>query len=220
MEKHILVINPNSTQSMTDEIAVIAQNAASAGTRITAVNPDDGPASIQGHEDGDACLPHLFNLFEQMVTPASGYSAVVIACFDDTGLSELKARSNIPVIGIGEAAFHAASMLGPKFSTVTTLAVSVPVIEENIRRYGFKNQSIKVWASGIPVLNVGDQTASIIQAEAQRAAKEDGCDVIVLGCAGMAGLATKISRETGLPVIDGVSTAVAFCEALAKARAA
>ncbi|MEM9575149.1 MAG: aspartate/glutamate racemase family protein [Pseudomonadota bacterium] len=75
-------------------------------------------------------------------------------------------------------------------------------------------------ASGIPVLDIGDQTASILEAEAHRAAKEDQCDVIVLGCAGMAGLAEKLSQSVKLPVIDGVTTAVAFCEALAKVRAA
>ena len=220
IEMHILLINPNSTQSMTDEIAQSAKSSASVGTRITAVNPDDGPKSIQGREDGEACLPHLYRLFDEMVTPSSQYNAVIIACFDDTGLYALKARSKIPVIGIGEAAFHAASILGPRFSTVTTLAGSAPVIEDNIRRYGFVGQSINVRASGIPVLDVGEQTANIIQAEAGRAASEDECDVIVLGCAGMAGLAAKISLDVGLPVIDGVSTAVAFCEALAKGHAA
>lgn len=220
MYMRILIINPNTTQSMTDEIAAIAKSVASAGTHIVAANPTEGPRSIQGKEDGEACLPHLFALFDEMVTPAANYDAVIIACFDDTGLYELKARSKIPVLGIGEAAFHAASMLGPKFSTVTTLAVSVPVISENIRRYGFLNQSVNVRASGVAVLDVGDQTANIIQAEARRAAAEDKCDVIVLGCAGMAGLAEKISLDAGLPVVDGVATAVLFCESLAKKRSA
>ena len=216
----ILIINPNSTKSMTDEISEAAKDVAGNGTHITAVNPNEGPSSIQGPEDGIACLPHLFPLFEELVTPTAPYDAVIIACFDDTGLMELKARSHIPVIGIGEAAFHAAAMLGPRFSTVTTLDISVPVIEENILRYGFGDQSIRVRASGIPVLDIGDQTASIIEAEAHRAAKEDQCDVIVLGCAGMAGLAEKLSQSLKLPVIDGVSMAVAFCEAFAKVRAA
>lgn len=220
MSLNILMINPNSTAEMTAEIAVAARKKAHPSTRITAVNPADGPSSIQGREDGEACLPGLFALFEEMVSAPSQYDAVIIACFDDTGLSQLKVRSPIPVIGIGEAAFHAAMLLGSRFSTVTTLAVSIPVIEENIASYGFGAQSMRVRASDVPVLNIGSQTQHLIAAEARRAIIEDGCDVIVLGCAGMADLADDLSQQLGLPVIDGVTVAVALCEALVKARAA
>lgn len=220
MALNILIINPNSTASMTAEIEAAANSKVLPTTNITAINPPEGPASIQGREDGQACLPGLYKLFEERITPFSGYDAVVIACFDDTGLYELKARSPIPTIGIGEAAFHAASLLGPTFSTVTTLSVSIPVIEENIERYGFSKQSLRVRASEVPVLNVGTETAHIIAAEARKAIAEDNCDVVVLGCAGMADLAENLSLDLGVPVIDGVTVAVAFCEALLRARAA
>lgn len=204
---------------MTVEIAVAAKKSALPTTTITAINPEGGPPSIQGREDGEACLPGLFDLFEKHVTASSGYNAVIIACFDDTGLFELKARSTIPVIGIGEAAFHAAALLGATFSTVTSLSVAIPIIEENIERYGFSKQSLRVRASEVPVLSIGSQTAHIISAEARTAVAEDKCDVIVLGCAGMADLAADLERELGVPVIDGVTSAVAFCEALGRARA-
>lgn len=219
MPTNILVINPNSTASMTADIAAAARSKALPGTQITAVNPADGPASIQGQEDGQACLPGLFELFDRIVGSSSDFDAVIIACFDDTGLEELKSRSHIPVIGIGEAAFHAAALVGPKFSTVTTLAVSIPIIEGNIARYGFANHSTGVRASNVPVLDIGKQTAHLIETEARKAIAEDGCDAIVLGCAGMADLADDLSQSLGLPVIDGVTMAVAFCEALTRARA-
>lgn len=203
---------------MTTEIAEAARDCARPGTQITAVNPPDGPASIQGPEDGEACLPGLFKLFNQSIENQS-YDAVVIACFDDTGLIELKQRAPIPVIGIGEAAFHCATMLGHTFSTVTTLSASIPVIETNIKSYGFSNNSIRVRASEVPVLEVGQQTRQIIHDEARRACNEDKCDVIVLGCAGMAGLARSISADLGRPVIDGVSAAVGFCETLTNLNA-
>ena len=219
MPTNILVINPNSTASMTADIAAAARSKALPGTQITAVNPADGPMSIQGQEDGQACLPGLFELFDRIVGSSSDFDAVIIACFDDTGLAELKSRSNIPIIGIGEAAFHAATLVGPKFSTVTTLAVSIPIIEDNIARYGFANQSVRVHASNVPVLDIGDETAHFIETKARKAIAEDGCDAIVLGCAGMADLADDLSQSLGLPVIDGVTMAVAFCEALTRARA-
>lgn len=204
---------------MTAEIYDAARSHALADTWITAVNPPHGPASIQGPEDGQACLPGLFETFDAE-TRKAGYDAVVIACFDDTGLAELKARAAIPVLGIGEAAFHAATMLGRTFSTVTTLSVSIPIIQNNIEQYGFGSRCIRVRASEVPVLAVGRETEDIIRAEVKRALVEDNCDSIVLGCAGMASLAQKMSLDLGIPVIDGVVTAVGFCEAVTRARPA
>lgn len=87
----ILVINPNSTASMTQSIGLAAKEAASSNTKIVAVNPQSGPASIQGAEDGKAALPGLFDVFENQ---SEGQDAVIIACFDDTGLMTLRARQN------------------------------------------------------------------------------------------------------------------------------
>lgn len=199
---------------MTAEIAEAARAFAQPGTSITALNPLKGPASIEGQEDGLACLPGLFKLFDETLNDQP-YDAVLIACFDDTGLLELKKRVSIPVIGIGEAAFHAATMLGSRFSTVTTLSASIPVIEANIKAYGFAAQSIQVRASEVPVLEVGQQTRQIIHDEARRACEEDQCDVIVLGCAGMAGLAQSLSTQLKRPVVDGVSAGMGFCQMLA-----
>lgn len=217
---HILIINPNTTAAMTETAAVAARAAAHDGTKITAINPTEGPASIQGPEDGDAALPGLFALFDKEVLQKGGYDAAVIACFDDTGLWELKARSPIPVIGIGEAGYHAAMLVGERFSVVTTMAVSVPVLEENIHRYGFASRCAKVRASGVPVLDLetnAEAAEQRVAAEIDRAAAEDGCDTIVLGCAGMADLAETMAKRTGLPIIDGVACAVTLCEALVSA---
>lgn len=219
MRTRILIINPNSTATMTADICATAKTHALADTDITAINPTDGPPSIQGPEDAEACLPGLFATFEEAMQSAV-FDAVIIACFDDTGLEELKQRVSIPVLGIGEAAFHAAAMLGTKFSTVTTLSVSVPVIEKNIERYGFADQSIRVRASEVPVLHIGDDTYQNIRSEAERAILEDSSAAIVLGCAGMADLAEMLSRDLGCPVIDGVTAAVGFCETLTRVRTA
>ena len=97
----ILVINPNTTASMTEKIGAAARQVAAAGTEIVARNPTTGPASIQGAEDGEAALPGLFEELDK----ADGFDAIVIACFDDTGLYAARKRTRIPVIGIGEAAF-------------------------------------------------------------------------------------------------------------------
>jgi len=215
----ILIINPNTTSAMTHSIGEAARKIATDGTAIVVVNPEHGPASIQGPQDGEDALPGLFETFDKELGNGHTYDAVIIACFDDTGLSELKSRTAIPVLGIGEAAFHAATMLGSKFSVVTTLAVSIPVIEENLSTYGFGTQCSRVRASGVPVLELEEKDGNSyeeILTEAKKAIQDDNCDVIILGCAGMADLAADMTGLLGRPVIDGVGAAVVMCEGLVR----
>ena len=209
----ILVINPNTTASMTEKIGVAARHVAAAGTEIVARNPATGPASIQGAEDGEAALPGLFEELDK----AAGFDAVIIACFDDTGLYEARRRTRVPVIGIGEAAYHYAMLVADRFSVVTTLAVSIPVIQENIMRYGLSARCGKVRASNVPVLELerpGSTARETISDEIASALLHDNSDAIVLGCAGMADLGRFLEERLQVPVIDGVAAAVKFAEAL------
>ncbi|MCB1430199.1 MAG: aspartate/glutamate racemase family protein, partial [Nitratireductor sp.] len=142
-----------------------------------------------------------------------------IACFDDTGLDAVRCMTDAPVLGIGEAGFHAASMLANKFSAVTTLSRSIPAIEHNLLKYGLASRCAKVRASEVPVLDLeqpGSNACARISAEIGRAIAEDRAEAIVLGCAGMTDLAASLSAEHGLPVIDGVAAAVAIAEGLAR----
>lgn len=211
----ILVVNPNSTVSMTDKIAEAARAVAAVGTDIVARTSHSGPPAIQGPEDGRAALPGLFAEIEQ--TRNEAFDAVIIACFDDTGLYAARRLTPIPVLGIGECAFHTATFVAGRFSVVTTLVVSLPVIEGNLSLYGLRNRCAGVRASDVAVLELEDPASDArrrISAEIGRAIADDGADAIVLGCAGMADLASDLSREHGLPVIDGVAAAVKIAEGL------
>ncbi|MEO0672358.1 MAG: aspartate/glutamate racemase family protein [Pseudomonadota bacterium] len=216
----LLVINPNTTAAMTDAIGAAARDAATDPGLVTAVNPTTGPTSIQGPEDGAAALPGLYDVFEREIVSGDRYDAVIIACFDDTGLWELREHSPVPVVGIGEAGYHAGMLFGPKFSVVTTLAVSVPVLETNLETYGFAARCSRVRASGVPVLETdqGGDTEGRIRDEVAAAFAEDDVASVVLGCAGMAGLAERMTAHFGKPVIDGVAAAVRLCALLANAR--
>ncbi|MBZ9764511.1 aspartate/glutamate racemase family protein [Mesorhizobium sp. CA8] len=211
----ILVINPNTTASMTAKIGEAAQSVASAGTEIMAVNPADGPPSIEGYFDEVFAVPGI--IAEMGKAPAA--DAYVIACFDDTGLDAARCASGAPVIGIGEAAFHMASLIAGKFSVVTTLARSVPAIEHNLAKYGLASRCAKVRSSEVAVLELerpGSNARHRISQEIARAISEDHAEAIVLGCAGMADLAKSLSEEHGVPVLDGVVCAVTLAESLCK----
>jgi allantoin racemase len=209
----ILVINPNTTASMTGKIGKAATLAATAGTEIEARNPKDGPPSIEGYFDEVFAIPGILTAMAN----AGKMDAYVIACFDDTGLDAARCATDAPVIGIGEAAFHLATLIAGKFSVVTTLARSVPAIEHNLSKYGLSSRCAKVRAADVPVLDLelpGSDARHKISAEIARAVAEDGAEAIVLGCAGMADLAKHLTEEHGVPVLDGVACAVRLAEAV------
>ena len=212
----IRVINPNTTASMTAKIGAAAHAVAAPGTVIEAVNPDMGPASIEGFYDEALSLPGL--LTEIAKGEQSGTAGHVIACFDDTGLDAARSLAQAPVVGIGEAAFHLASLVAGRFAVVTTLARSIAAIEANLVRYGLATRCARVRAAEVAVLALEEQDSPArekISAEIARAVSEDRAEAVVLGCAGMADLAADLSREHGVPVIDGVAAAVKLVEALA-----
>jgi allantoin racemase len=121
------------------------------------------------------------------------------------------------VLGIGEAAFHLASMISNRFSVITTLSRSVAAIEHNLKRYGLATRCARVRASEVPVLELEDPQSDArarITAEIRKALAEDQIEAIVLGCAGMAQLAAELSEELGVPVVDGVAAATKLAESL------
>jgi allantoin racemase len=213
----IHVVNPNTTRSMTDKIALAARSAAGPDTEILATQPDMGPVSIEGYYDEVFAMPGmLVRIVEAEKRQVAGH---IIACFDDTGLDAARMAATAPVVGIGEAAFHTASLIAHKFSVVTTLSRSIPVIELNLARYGLIPRCAKVRAAEVPVLSLEDPNSPArarIGQEIENAKAQDGCEAIVLGCAGMADLAQSLSKDHGLPVIDGVSVAVGLIEMLAR----
>ncbi|AUH32071.1 aspartate/glutamate racemase family protein [Paracoccus tegillarcae] len=209
----ILVVNPNTTVSMTHKIAKAARAVARPDTEIVTTNPSKGPASIQGFLDAATCVPGLL----EEVARHPDADAIVIACFDDTGLDAVRMSVSVPVLGIGEAGYHAASMIANKFSVITTLSRSVPGLENNLMRYGLAQKCVAVRATDIPVLKLeeGDPATMLkIRSEIRETIEQDKAEAIVLGCAGMADLMAELSEEFGLPVIDGVAAGVTFAEAL------
>ena len=214
----LVVINPNSTTAMTQKITTAAR-AAAPGATVEGRTCHGAPPAIQGPADDQLAIPYVLAEIDRAV--AAGADACIIACFDDTGLAEARARAVIPVLGIGEAAFHAAMMLGARYSVVTTLSISVPVIEANIRRYGLASHCLKVRASEVPVLDLeraGSGAREKVSAEIAAAVAQDGAQAVVLGCAGMADLAASLSHEHGVPVIDGVAAACGFAQTLVRLR--
>lgn len=215
---NIVVINPNTTAAMTARIAATAQSVAQAGTRIIAIQPSAGPASIEGYADEAMAVPHMLEALFAEQAKNLAMAGYVIACFDDTGLDAARCVLDAPVVGIGEAACHMASLLAARFSVITTLARSISPIEHNLVKYGLASRCARVRAAEVAVLDLEDPASDAythISNEIRAALKEDRAEAIVLGCAGMTDLAARLSKEHGVPVIDGVGAAVKLVENLA-----
>lgn len=211
----ILYINPNATVAMTEGIVAAARQTLPEA-EISGWTNHDGPPAIQGPEDGARAVPGLMALLPK--ARAAGADAIVIACFDDTGLEEIRSAAHCPVLGIGQSAYVMAGLLGRRFSVVTTLAVSVPVIAGNISRQGFAGQCVSVRPSGLPVLRVeagGEEVRAILQEEF-RAAQAEGAETVVLGCAGMAPHLEELASGAALPLIDGVRASAHLAWAAAR----
>ncbi len=209
----INVINPNTTTSMTDTIASAARAVAAPGTEIIATTSRSGAVSIEGHYDEAMSIIGLADSINE--NPAA--DAYIIACFGDPGLLAAREIATGPVIGIAEAAMHAASFISTGFSIVTTLERTRIIAEQLVRNYGMERHCRRVRATDIPVLELdmpSSNARKMILQECENALLEDKSGAIVLGCAGMADLNQFLEQKLGVPVIDGVTAAVKFAEAL------
>jgi allantoin racemase len=210
----IRLVNPNTTATMTETAARAARLVVGPGTIIEPATSTMGPASIEGYYDEALAVPGL--LIEVARAEAERADALIIACFDDTGLDAARALATIPVVGLCEAAVATASFIASRFSIVTTRPRSIVPIEALVARYGMAARC-RVRAADVAVLDLEDPGTGAVdklRREILVAIDADRAEAIVLGCAGMAELARDLSEEFGVPVIDGVAAAVKQCEAL------
>jgi allantoin racemase len=210
----IIVINPNTSTVMTHTIESAARAVAGPDTRLQAVTPSVGPASIESHYDEALAVPGV--LAEIAAGERLGADGYVLACFGDPGLQAAREAARGPVVGIAEAAMHAASFLGRGFSVVTTLDRTRGRAWDLAEQYGMRRFCLGVHACDIPVLELdSDPDALKVVTEAcARAVERDSSDAIVLGCAGMSTWCEQIAAEVGVPVVDGVAAAVLTVQSL------
>nr|BFF14099.1 hypothetical protein GCM10025699_54020 [Microbacterium flavescens] len=170
---HVRIINPNTSSSMTRSIGVAARAAASPSTVVTAVEPSMGPASIESHFEEALAVPGLLERISE--GERDGVDAYVIACFGDPGLDAARELASGPVIGIAEAAFHAASFVARRFGVVTTLERTTGRARELVDRYGFRPACTEVRACEIAVLDLDDPAS-----EARRVVADE-CRAVLAG---------------------------------------
>jgi allantoin racemase len=210
----ILVVNVNTSASMTKAIAEAAARYASPGTETITVQPFFGAEAVDSNFES---YISAVAVMDRVLAYKEPYDAVVMAGFGEHGRDGLQELIEQPVVEICEASAHVAMMIGRTYAVVTTLQRSVPAIEDRLRLAGLWERCAGVRASGLSTLDVDrDPKGSMraIVAEARKAVEEQHAEVICLGCAGMAGLEEAITSELCVPVIDGVGAAVRLAESI------
>lgn len=210
----ILVINPNTTQAMTDAIGEVARAVAEPGTEINCVSPSSGPRSIEGFADEVLAAYHMIDLVAQSNGEYDGY---VVACYGDPALSAMRELTTVPVVGIAEASFHMASLVAHKWSVVTVLPRVEPLVEELIARNGMEHKCASIRCTPLTVLEIEEdieRAKRMMLDEARSAIQDDGAEAILLGCAGLGPIDKTMQEALGVPVFDGTACAVKLVEGL------
>jgi len=214
--ERILVINPNSTQACTDGIDKAMEPLRMAGgPAIECVTLKEGPPGIE-------CQAHV----EQVVAPISDMvkkrdndcSAFVIACYSDPGLHAAREVTPKPVLGIAECAILTSLTLGQRFGVISILKASIPRHLRYVGQMGLTDRMAGDRAVGLGVVDLLDEGRTFVRM-AEIAAElrdEDGADVLIMGCAGMARYRDRLQRHVGLPVVEPSQAAVSM--AIGRAR--
>ena len=212
----ILVVNVNTTESITETIAQQARAVASPGTEIVGLTPYFGAESVEGNFESYLAA---IAVMDRVMAYDQPFDAVTQAGYGEHGREGLQELLNVPVVDITEAAASTAMFLGHAYSVVTTLDRTVPLIEDRLKLAGLYQRCASVRASGMAVLELEEDPLAAMEAivrQAELAIREDKAEVICLGCGGMAGLDEQIRQRTGVPVVDGVTAAVTIAESLVR----
>jgi len=206
--------NVNTTPSMTEGIGAQARKFASPGTEIVALTPRFGAESVEGNFESYLCAVGVMDAVMRYDQP---FDAVIQAGYGEHGREGLQDLLDVPVVDTTEAAAFMACLLGHKYSVVTTLDRTVPLIEDRLTLAGVSSRCASVRSSGLSVLELEEDPELAVKAivgEAEKAVREDKAEVICLGCGGMAGLDAAVREAAGVPVVDGVTAAVKLAESL------
>lgn len=217
MTPELLVINPNTSASVTELVVRHLAPALAPALAVRAVTArfgspylsDEVGCAVAGHAVLDAWLHAL-------QSPAPAPHAVLIACFGDPGLLALRECSPVPVSGLAEAAFQEAARLGP-FAVVTGGERWGPMLQRLAASLGLGDRlaGVHTVAPTGAQLAADPVAARALLAQACRTAQQRwGVNSVIVGGAGLAGVAAQLQAQVPVPLIDSVMAAARWARAL------
>lgn len=214
----IMVVNPNTTRTMTDAAVAAARQVAGPGTTVVGSTPSRGVGSVESNVDE---VWGALAVLEQVRTGEDGgIDAYVIACFGDPGVAAAREVAAGPVVGMTEAALLTAALVAARFTIVTMPRRTREQSHRVVQALGLGHRCA-VRAVDIPVADIADGAGHELRAFAEqgrRAVDDDAAEAVILGCAGLTDLVEPLQEVLRVPVIDGVRAGVAQAEALLAQR--
>ena len=231
--KKILYINPDATDKLNKNHKEYIDKYISTGYEAEVRNITYGGELPACSYYASVSIPYIVE--EILKGEKEGFDAAIVACFGNPGVREAREVVRIPVIALGEAACHIASLLGDTMGIITAGAKIqhqdlklndnyhhqfCAAIRRELRISGLVNRVVSIRcvdvssAGGIAVVSerdLGEETKLLIK-QGRKAIEEDGADVLILGCAGMIGVAEAIQKELGVPVVDATLVALKIAE--------
>ena len=198
-----LVINPNTSQSMTAEIEETATRVFQAPWGCEVLAAPAGPESLESWTDYHLASVCVLPLVESYQAEVDG---IVLACFGDPGLYLLKEYCEVPVIGIAEASMSLAILLGAKFGILAGMRRAVELMDSMVRTYGLEARYAGTESLETRVLDFDKDRGKTLERLASTSLKlrERGAEVLLLGCAGLTNFVGALQEKVEMPVIDPV----------------
>lgn len=213
----ILVLNPNTSEAVTSRVAGVIQRIARPETQVQVMQLPHGPETLESYYDESLATPYILEVVKE--ANQQGFDAIVLAAFCDPGLEAVKEISTIPIYGLEETAFSIALLLGNKFGILTEKKHKESVKAQHVRKHGLESRFASARALNMSVAEIAadpDRVKQVGIAVARRMIEEDGAEVIIMGCASMAGYSDDLERALGVPILDPVAITFKVAEGLAE----
>ena len=212
MSRKVLIINPNTSISMTKDIKSSAEEYKLPDTEFTYVNPEQGPESIETYLDE---FLSAIGVLKIITKEEENYDGFIIACGDDPGYFAAREITRKPIVPIGLSPMLIAPLLGRKFTILGTWPADKPRSEDKVDKYKLTRYLASVRPTGESVLGSHEDHEGLmseLEKQARLAIEEDGAEVLITTCAGLAGVHRELQNRLDVPVLEGVSCAVKLIE--------
>lgn len=200
----LLLLNGNTDAAITEKLAVAAR--AMCGDEIVPATARFGARYIATRAASAIAAHAVLDLLAERIGAENpeGFDAVIIACFGDPGIDAAREMLPIPVLGLADASIPAALRIGRRAALLTGGTAWVPMLREFAVLRGYSAEQVRIAA----VTPTGDmiarepERALELLAEAAEEQVAAGADVVVLGGAGLVGLADRLQARVSVPVLD------------------
>jgi Asp/Glu/hydantoin racemase len=209
--RRLLLINPNTSLHVSNLLRAHAQDQAGPQVQVEVCTARFGAPYIACEASYAVAAHAALDAWACALVPGQPrFDSVLIGCFGDPGLLALRQVSQLPVTGLAEASFIAAAARG-RFAIVTGGERWKPMLERLAHGLGFGEQlaAIHTVAPSGAELAADPQAAHKLLAKAcMEVARSSGAHCVILGGAGLAGMAATIQPLVQVPVLDSVLVGV------------